>query len=360
MQKAGRIAELDGLRGIAILLVLFAHYCSYVLPSLSFFGIGSLGVEIFFVLSGFLIGGIILDENDRPGFLASFYFRRAARIIPIYFAVCLIAFFAQAATSSATWMQHDHLLPPWTYLTFTTNVIFAMMPIPTGGMLIPTWSLAVEEQFYLCAPVLIMMIPKRFLPTGLGAVCAAAILSRYVLRADPSAVELLLPCRMDVLAIGFGAALIHRNANAADRVLWLLFFSASCMAVTGTLLIVRLDVGKLLAPTLVPLSAAAAMLAAIHGAAFASLLRARWLRFFGEISYGVYLIHQPVLILLTGAVLGVTIYVPGFQHIPMALVAGLITISAATLSWRYFERPIIAEAKRFLAGTTRQKSGVTA
>jgi peptidoglycan/LPS O-acetylase OafA/YrhL len=341
MIRAGRIPELDGLRGIAILLVLFSHYCSNFLPGQTFFGFGVMGVEVFFVLSGFLIGGIILDGQGQRRFLISFYFRRAARIIPIYYLVVAAAFAAQTMTFEAPWMLHDRLLPAQVYLSFTTNIAFVRMHLPIGGMLIPTWTLAVEEQFYLCAPLLIMLTPRRSLPAILVLTCAAAIGFRLFFRSNESAVELLLPCRMDALAIGVGAALAQRRSELSGRHFQLLLAAGAALALLLILAFANRAVGYLLAPSLVPLSAALVMLAAINGASFGVFLRAAWLRFFGEISYGLYLVHQPILILMTGVFLGVSIYSHGIEHIQVAIVAAVVSIALATLSWHYYERPII-------------------
>src|SRR5690242_10217130 len=95
-----RIPELDGLRGLAVLTVMLGHYCSAIIPGVSFFNYASMGVDIFFVLSGFLVGGIILDGAWERGFLARFFCRRAARILPLYILVVGVAFLVQGAIQS--------------------------------------------------------------------------------------------------------------------------------------------------------------------------------------------------------------------------------------------------------------------
>ena len=338
-----RIPELDGLRGIAVLCVIFGHYGSYIVPKVEVFEFASLGVDIFFVLSGFLIGGIILDQHRQVGFTASFYGRRAARILPVYFAVIALAFAAQALTAGAPWM--DRLLPPWVYAAFLSNFALAHLG-RTGLLLNPTWSLAVEEQFYLVMPWIVMLTPRRSLPWLLGALCVAAIVLRAVFSSDLAATEVLLPCRMDALLIGVGAALAQRHLDLSQRATALLA-AALATGVVYVLMIAVLKGGATpFAHTAYALATACFMLAAINGLSSGGLLRASWLRYFGEISYGLYLVHEPVRILLTGAFLGTTIFVPGLARIPVSLLAFGIATGLATLSWRTFERPILQWAAR--------------
>jgi peptidoglycan/LPS O-acetylase OafA/YrhL len=345
--KAGRILELDGVRGIAVLLVLIAHYASALVP-MNTYVLSTIGVNIFFVLSGFLIGSIILDESSNPGFLKSFYFRRAARILPIY---CVVVGFSIAAMSiigSLPWEQHDRLLPAWVYLTFTTNIAFASVPLPNGNLLMPTWTVAVEEQFYLCAPLIIMMTPKRLLPSLLVMICIAAIGARAIFHGNQTAVEFLLPCRMDSLAIGIAAAWAQRTFDLRGRAFGLLAGAAATLAMMWTGIFLAPMIGVIAGPTLFSICIAWIMLSAIHGAAFAIYLRAKWLRFFGEISYGLYLIHQPVLTLLIGFILGIPLFQHGVERLHVTVIAAVISICLATLSWRFFERPIINLTKAIL------------
>jgi peptidoglycan/LPS O-acetylase OafA/YrhL len=338
-----RILELDGIRGIAILLVLVGHYCSFVLPGVELFAVASLGVNVFFVLSGFLIGGIIVDEHERRGFLGSFYRRRAARILPIYFTVVAAAFVADAATAGQPWA--DRLLAPWVYLLFLTNFALAELG-KTGLLLNPTWSLAVEEQFYLAMPFLVMLTPRRLLPLVLAALCVVALVLRWLWISDIAAIEVLLVCRMDSLLIGVGAALLHRRAKLAPQAQALLATALAPLALVLVLNVVAREVSGVIAPTAFATTTALLMLAAINGAAVGDALRAPWLLFFGEISYGLYLIHEPFRILLTGALLGKTVFQPGLDRIPVSLLALALAVAAATVSWRRFERPIIQWARR--------------
>jgi peptidoglycan/LPS O-acetylase OafA/YrhL len=342
-----RILELDGIRGIAILLVLAGHYCSFVLPGVELFALASLGVNVFFVLSGFLIGGIILDEHDNRGFLRSFYRRRAARILPIYFSVVAAAFVADAATAGQPWA--DRLLAPWVYLLFLTNFALAELG-KTGLLLNPTWSLAVEEQFYLAMPFVIMLTPQRLLPFVLASLCVAALVLRWMWATEIAAIEVLLVCRMDSLLIGVGAALLQRRVDLSAQAQGLLALALAPLVVVLAMNQVAHEAASIVAPTAFAATTALLMLSAINGASVGGALRVPWLLFFGEISYGLYLIHEPFRVLLTGLLLGKTVFQPGLDRIPVSVLALALAIATATVSWRRFERPIIQWARREPAG----------
>src|SRR5262249_49705078 len=153
-------------RGLAILLVLSWHYFAPLLqaresPVAAAFALAWTGVDCFFVLSGYLLGGILLDRRESANFYSAFYGRRVFRIVPMY-AVLLATF---AATHA------DSLLP---YVTFTQNFVSAATNSWGPQWMAVTWSLAVEEQFYLVLPLLIQLVPPRRLPRVLLALIFAA------------------------------------------------------------------------------------------------------------------------------------------------------------------------------------------
>lgn len=172
-----RIPQLDGLRGVAVLMVVLFHYINNgyplaeqdnlgtfenILVKVTYFG--WTGVDLFFVLSGFLIGSILFKNIGSPNFFRTFYIRRAARIIPVYF-MLLIVFWVVKQTS---WYQSDAYifqknLPLLPYFLFLQNFVMSFAGHFGPEALTPTWSLAVEEQFYLLIPLLIFYTPPRFL-----------------------------------------------------------------------------------------------------------------------------------------------------------------------------------------------------
>lgn len=172
-----RIHGLDELRGIAILTVIFSHHFN---PSryhpFQHFHFGGVGVDLFFLISGFLIGKILIDSRGTPNYFRRFYVRRIFRIFPLYFSVVF------GAILLAWLLNPSYLRSAPFYLTFTQNWIFdpdrplanlldeSYQQIPGLG---PLWSLAVEEQFYLLMPCLIAFVSQRWLPLLLTAVAMA-------------------------------------------------------------------------------------------------------------------------------------------------------------------------------------------
>lgn len=153
-----RIPELDGVRGIAILLVLLWHFTGMLVdPSQGdvqylawrYLIFGRTGVDLFFVLSGFLIIGILVDNRDSPNYLTTFYARRALRILPPYLILvgaCWLLFKVLNARAEAYFGRE---LPLWSLLTFTQNWVMASTNSYGATLSGGTWSLAIEEQFYL-------------------------------------------------------------------------------------------------------------------------------------------------------------------------------------------------------------------
>src|SRR5579863_5873406 len=222
-----RIPELDGLRGTAILLVILCHYVGVAEHSqlgvwphrfLSAFAIGWTGVDLFFVLSGFLIGGILVDARNSPNYFKTFYMRRVFRIFPIYY--LWIAIFA-GVVLARTWFLHggisgstNELMRVPVQLLFLQNY-FAEMPALAWIWFGVTWSLAVEEQFYLVAPPLIRFFsPKKIQVLLVTTICLAPLLRLYVLEHVKEGNYLAvfaMPCRADALAWGILLAIGWRS-----------------------------------------------------------------------------------------------------------------------------------------------------
>ena len=204
-----RIPALDGLRGIAILLVLLWHgmfgplfdtrVATYVIS------VGRLfwsGVDLFFVLSGFLIGGILLDSKDSPRYFATFYLRRAYRILPVYGAVVAFYYLKHIPAYFLHGSPDQARIPFLAYAMFTQNFWMAL-GISGGIGLAATWSLAVEEQFYLTAPLIVRRLNRVRLAYVLSAVVVLSPLLRvlvvYGSHLGKRAPYVLMPCRADAL-----------------------------------------------------------------------------------------------------------------------------------------------------------------
>jgi len=220
LKQRDRIQQIDGLRGIAVFSVIFLHFYVHqfseafqrISPNfLTFCEQSSWGVDLFFVISGFLIGGILQDRVSSSRGVKAFYLRRAFRILPLYYALVLIAF-APALSGSYGAAR----IPLLSYLFFFQNVSksFGLIPVPILG---PLWSLAVEEHFYLLAPLAFSLMNRRGLILG----CLSLIVISPWLRgavaeshfAFHHAAAELTPCRLDPIALGILGSVLWRTGK---------------------------------------------------------------------------------------------------------------------------------------------------
>jgi len=399
-----RIPELDGLRGLAILLVLFFHYfaSSSLLPRyVSAFGrLSWSGVDLFFVLSGFLLGGILLDAKTSPAYFKTFYARRAYRIVPVY-AVTLVVFwlinaFWEVGKRNVAWQWLFSGSFPWyIYATFTQN--FAMT---LGGTLGPawlgaTWSLAVEEQFYLTLPLIIRYVSRRRLPYVLGAIIIAAPVCRALLRLFYAngvfGSFVLMPCRADSLMLGVAAALLLKSDQGFmflvrhKRLIYgietLLFAGMVWMARKETSVAPEAQLQQVIADspqmveqslsnmghiwfvfrsygriavsslnyTWIALFYLGLLLIAVaqRESLLSRGLRNRWLMATGIIAYGTYLLHQGVLGLYYGFARGRTPTIQNLSDLGLTVIALVTTLVLAKVSWVYFEKPLVRRAHKY-------------
>jgi peptidoglycan/LPS O-acetylase OafA/YrhL len=326
----GRIEQLDGLRAIAILLVI-VHHCLSV-PLLW------VGVDVFFVLSGFLITGILLRrKRDGGDYYSGFYFRRLFRIQPAYI-VSIILY-----GTLFTWQYFR----PWPYYAFFgMNIHPFFYPWPLG---LPVWSLAIEEQFYLLWPTVVLFTTER----TLFRLSIAAVLLTPVLRfvcahyMYGGMIYLLTPFRADLLCAGAILAILweHRSARferlCAQRS-WLgVILGFGTLAALYAFPVFRVSSNTPWGPavdySLSLIGSTALLTWALAGRGlFYRLLTLKPMRYIGQISYMMYLIHQMVGILLA-------------RHMPRRdtlLPTLAITIGFASLSWFALERPLINFAAR--------------
>lgn len=345
-------AELDGLRGLACLMVLVSHYLGEV-PHGFFYvvSLGWVGVSLFFCLSGFLIGGILVDRRDSPRFFSNFYIRRSFRIFPIYYLTVSCVVTAIFLTKNSGWT--DPAFPPVIYFTYMQNIALSWTGNRHSQWLLPTWTLAVEEQFYLLLPLLIFWVPVKRLITVIIVLIVSASVFRFILLlagADHLAVYVLLPSRWDLLLMGVLAAIAYRRIwpriieNNA-RLLQLIACSGVVFVVL--LLIIGKHDNNLLFDLFGPVGAGLAcsgyMLFVIKES---RRFHSGFLRYIGSISYGLYLMHQPINGLMHGLILGSRpdIETPG--QIGITIVAAAVSIGLASLSWIYFERPLVEFGRR--------------
>ena len=361
-----RIPELDGLRGLAILSVLLFHLVSNSIPAgsrgllggvASIFRLGWSGVDLFFVLSGFLIGGILLDSKNSPRYFPTFYMRRLHRIIPIYF--LWIMLFAVLVFVASRWLPLSLGLASekprviLVYLLFLQNLVNFRHSDFALFWLAPLWSLAVEEQVYLLAPAVIRFLSVRHLSAVLTCTIAAAPMLRVLLYlfGHSAAMYTWMPSRADALAMGVLAAVLWRTPAAKSRI------SIHPRALRAVLFLLFCGVVVLWkwfpAPqSLVMAAAGFTCLAGFYAVLMLTVLldsegvlarvaRGPILRELGCLSYCIYLIHLAVNgschALLRGSLPVIRDWA-GFAT--TAVAAGAIW-GIAKISWLYFEKPLI-------------------
>ena len=365
---SGRIPELDGLRGLAIGMVLVHHYFLITVqvtpatPLAYLLAVGRLfwsGVDLFFVLSGFLIGGILLDARNSSNYFRVFYTRRFFRIVPIY-VICLVVAFALSRIGSLdaahriAWMNRDSL--PWIpYLFFLHNFWMAYSTSLGAFGLGVTWSLAVEEQFYLTLPWLVRMLsPQRLMATIAVGIPLAPVL-RFILHglwpAQIYSWIVLMPCRADALLFGVLGAVAVRNSACRTWLSRNRRFSSALLFIL--LLGMAVLTGRASDYRHLPMLTAGFTWMAVFYASLllyalmyreswiARCMRWSWLGWLGTIAYGVYLFHEFILGAFFSFFWSRPPQLTSFPEILVTLLALAVTLLLCRLSWIYFEKPLV-------------------
>lgn len=367
------IPELDGLRGVAILLVFLAHFVAFQLPPQlnSFDGdvqwivrFGWTGVDLFFVLSGFLITGVLLDTKGQPRYWRNYVARRCLRIFPLYYgALVLILIVLPAVTH---WSDDRFLTlranQAW-YWTYTVNFMEVIKgpgsaPLNTSHF----WSLCIEEQFYLLWPLVVLLVPRRaILHIAVGAGVFGIAFRWWLVHSAPdsSAPYILTPGRLDGLMIGAVLAVQQRDGGLerlrplANRV----WRTASALVI-GLALWRGMDYrDPVMAVLGFPAVAAAyggLLVLALTGPGdrLRRFLSLRPLRSWGKYSYGLYLIHYPLLGALNqklGGRMGTLMWLG--SHMPGVVVIALVGVPLAyALAWcsyHVYEKPFLSLKRYF-------------
>ncbi len=346
---AGHIVGLDFIRAMAILLVLAGHasegwpdgpWVRFVNAA------GGLGVESFFVLSGFLITGLLLREQEATGHidLKRFYGRRAARLLP--------AFFAYLFLGTAILLVRGHAVP-WGAAVSSVFYVINYYQAFTGAQthfLSHCWSLAVEEQFYLIWPaVLVFLVSRRKnLATALTCAILAIWIYRWILvlglHASDFYVYRALETRGDHLAIGCLLSVLLRSERWRDRLsqgldrpfVWFGLAAALCVVVVNdSNSVYKFAVGYMVEPILIALFIIASVIVALRRDLSGWIVKSPLLNHIGKVSYGMYLIHGVIMYSTERVLVGLT----GSLAIGF-LGACTATIIVASISFRYFELPV--------------------
>ncbi len=313
---------------------------------------------MFFVLSGFLIGGILLDARNSPNYFSTYYIRRFCRILPVYFLFLSLVGIAFLVVYRPMGARLDWAfagkLPWYSYLTFTQN--FWMAKGNTFGSPISsiTWSLAVEEQFYLVLPIIIRFVRRSALPyvflAGIVIAPIVRVVIVYKFVGHLGATYVLLPSRMDSLFLGVLCAYYLREPEVWNWLVkrrgtvWKVFLGLlagmpllSSTAIPFTLMWITVGIGWMSVFFVTVL-----ILALTDSQSFLSrTLRWRWFTGLGAIGYGVYLFHLAIYFSCIYLLTGHGWLLANWKDFGATLLATAITIAFSTLSWRYFEKPIV-------------------
>lgn len=344
--KEGRIVALDGIRGLMTILVLISHFFAEIANGLPALGFGWYAVNMFFVLSGFLIGRLIIEKKDHTNFFSVFIMRRICRTVPSYIVSVLLIFTLLWLFRSEAWTQFRIEFPLWSYLTFTQNIFMATTNDVGVYWLAPTWTLALEEQLYILLPLVFFLLPSwLWLPTFLLIAAIAVALQILVFGAGLANANwglVVLPTRGDVLVLGVVAAILfkHHSASLARYDLTLRALPIALLSATAVAGIVDPEerrVFNIFGPLFVSVAFASFLLAIARGAPEACRFEGPILSFFGHVSYCVYLTHLAVLGLMHGLVFGLKPSLGSPEQLALTIAALLVSVFVGWVMTRFME-----------------------
>jgi len=359
-----KFPSLDGLRGVAILLVIIFHFVSWsnerAPTSLRrITEVGTSGVDLFFVLSGFLITGILSDARGSKGYYLNFYMRRVLRIFPLYYAVVMATTILGPLVA-----PHDAKVAEvaaqqgWLW-GYAVNISVAIRNRWSFYGMNHFWSLAVEEQFYLIWPFLVASLPRVRMVQLCVTLWIAAFLCRlwFHLHGQWLAVYTLTPCRMDEFAAGGLAALLLRGSGSLASLVRCAVYIAFPSGVLAVILFSPIAngfaMGEVLRPTALSLFFGSLHLLIVlrDDGLLNRVLRQRWLRTIGKYSYGLYVIHHPLRqlfeLLFSPAVLANRLHSPALGACAFTGLSASISIGLAALSFHIFESPALRLKRYF-------------
>jgi peptidoglycan/LPS O-acetylase OafA/YrhL len=380
----GHMLGLDGVRGVAIAMVMVLHFVGDADATNRFEAVvkrvtsfGDLGVDLFFVLSGFLITGILLDAKNRQGYFRSFYMRRALRIFPLYYAVLFVVFFVAPLVPAFRGPDLDaaRANQGWAWL-YAVNILATVRGSFSLPYLDHFWSLAVEEHFYFVWPLVVWSCTRRTLVKVALGVAVSSLVARAIfaeLHAAPDvALYALTPFRLDALCTGGfiaafargpdGLSVLARHANtigiAAGSVLvgTYLFNRFGSRALWDILHQVRSSTFSVIFAAVILRAVTAA-----KGSPVARFFGTRTLRELGKYSYGLYVFHHFVSYYFirhkTEYAVAGWVGSHSLAVLLQATLGSLISIGVALLSFHFFESPVLA-LKRLWPQTGSVREGI--
>ncbi len=361
------------MRGIAILMVMMGHFWLGSTPATdagrAFSGIvenGWIGVDLFFVLSGFLITGILLDAKGSQGYFRNFYARRALRIFPLYYGFLFMWFFVLPVVFSIppeAPYAADGVTQLW-FWGYLSNFLSVFTNFETPHGLNHFWSLAIEEQFYLIWPAVVLLVSNRTLRIVCLTMMPVGLLFRlWLISLDQghTAAYVLLPARMGTLAVGAWLASAMRDPSLR---VWVNAYASRFLLGSVAVLLalnlpdLRMEGHEVAMQTLgfpmLAIFGASLIVFALHNDNrwYQRFFETRGLGFFGKYSYGMYVMHLPIVVMFEVLGFGVsTLPRVGrsdlFGAVVFSATAMLATVLAAYLSWHLFEKRFLLLKRHF-------------
>ena len=370
------LPSLEGVRAYAFLVVFFAHYTPFSPPVMHFRPwmfpfmlverIAWIAVPIFFVMSGYLIGGILYDTRDRKGFFRVFYCRRILRVFPVYYLTLL----SIACLDSVHRISLNYRF--WSDFLYIQNLLpgyISNFDAPPFSQTAHFWSLAIEEQFYLLWPLVVWFCPSRRRLIGvtvsLISLCCILRFSACWTHFSTEYCYVLTPTRVDAILLGVVLALIRH-----DRIYKRLERFAKYAALAGiTVMMILVARFPLVAPTayllaaceisIVNLTSTAIIVAVLEEGSFlCQICSVRWICWLGSLTYGLYIFHY----VYHGWFANSFIYtLAAYISLPVAYfvstaIAFCLTLLLAVLSYRFIERPAMNLKSRIKYGPLRASS----
>ncbi len=360
--KESRIPQIDGLRGFALLMVLAYHMINnpilfvyqpnvlqVVLRKFTYFTYGAL--DLFFVLSGYLIAKILIENKHSKSFFKVFYGRRLLRILPLFYLLLVIYLVLRSiGMNDPEGFLFGNELPMWSYFAYVPNYMMAFSNSYGAKILTPTWSLGVDEQFYLVAPAIIFLFKKKWIPYFVIPLIIAAPIFRastdlyymkilpFQMRMDSLFIGVLLAylvCEMDLIA------LTKKKVMLLTGCIILVGLAILLLTYTRTIGVLDHSLFNLFYVLIV------LYIISVENSFLVKVLKQKWLRLFGFISYGVYLFHQVISGLLHAIILDQKPRLNNLEDLGVMLIAFILSIGFGYLLHILIEKPLINFGHKF-------------
>ncbi|MEO5943126.1 MAG: acyltransferase [Ferruginibacter sp.] len=357
-----RIKQIDGFRAIAILLVIAFHYIdnqvvelnskiSVIIYKLASFG--WIGVDLFFVLSGFLIGSILLINKTSPNLFKTFFIRRFLRIVPNYYLLIIlfVIILALPYFKEDNFIGGSNVIPLWSYVVLVHNLYMATMHTMGNEVMSVTWSIGIEEQFYILFPFIIVFVKDKLLPYLLVFIILLAIVFRsFCNHWIPAYV--LLPCRMDAISFGILVAWLNINYNISLIVKKYYLAILTCIAIViGAcfFLYLKYQGMGITRNSLFAFVFSCLIIIALGkpNSYYSKILSNRLFAWIGKISYSLYLFHY--------LIIGIVNNIGGRffntheinTRIGLAIASFFLSLLFSWIVYTFLEKPTVALGKRF-------------